>query len=130
MNYRVTFVPKFGCTVVFEQEFLTDIAAVAALDAVANYTLFLHEQGYMVDHSNAGFIDIKDSNGDWVEWSAEDRKATAKAADVVNCFPILRDCSAGVHPVQKESEYEVLDGPRTEQQLHDLLNNPRGKPNE
>lgn len=66
MDYKVVFVPKFGVHDSFEQEYKTKEEAKTALDAIANYTLMLHEWDYMPDWSNTGYILEKECD-EWVE---------------------------------------------------------------
>lgn len=67
-KYRAVFMPTFEmggecfCSAIFESEGY----ARAILDAIAEYTLFLHDNKIMPDHSNAGWIE-KFEDGEWVE---------------------------------------------------------------
>jgi len=66
MDFKIVFIPAVGNVVGFEKEYETLKDAVLALDAIANYTLFLHGKGVMYDFTNCGMIFKKDG-GDWVE---------------------------------------------------------------
>lgn len=64
--FRVVFFPSIEAgTEPFIQGFLTLDQAKSAFDAVANYTLHLHDTKLMPDHSNTGAIEQL-VNGDWV----------------------------------------------------------------
>jgi len=74
--FKVLFIPKFfGAMDQFEKEFETQAEAEAALIAIAEYTLMLHECSLMPDFSNTGMVLKKDNEGDWVEieaaWAAQ-----------------------------------------------------------
>lgn len=65
-SFRVIFFPSIEAGAEpFIQEVLTLDQAKAALNAVANYTLHLHDTKLMPDHSNTGAIEQL-VNGDWV----------------------------------------------------------------
>lgn len=67
MDYKCVFIPVIngtGCE--FEQEYHTSEEAETALNAIANYTLFLHETRLMPDYSNVGMVMRKDGD-DWIE---------------------------------------------------------------
>jgi len=51
----------------FEQEFDTYEEAKTALDIIANYTLHLHEESLMSDHSNYGSVYTMMTDGSWEE---------------------------------------------------------------
>ena len=70
MDYKAVFIPAVGQDGVFEQEFKTREEAEAAMMAIANYTLFLHEVSLMSDYSNCGMVLRKDGN-DWIELDGE-----------------------------------------------------------
>lgn len=65
-DFRVEFYPKVGALAVYESEHETMEEAVAVLDAIANYTLLLHECSLMPDYSNTGMLFKKKTSG-WVE---------------------------------------------------------------
>lgn len=67
MDYKVLFVPVLGDKAQFEKEYETHKEAETALEAIANYTLMLHECGFMQDHANLGMVLCRDEDGDWVE---------------------------------------------------------------
>lgn len=71
-EYRVVFDPAFMEKPLdeFSQEYATHAEAETALDAIANYTLFLHEVKLMTDHSNAGWVEEL-INGEWIEILAD-----------------------------------------------------------
>ena len=67
MDYKCVFMPEIkGIGAVFEQEYDTSQEAETALNAIANYTLFLHEVSLMPDYSNCGMVMRKDGN-EWIE---------------------------------------------------------------
>lgn len=66
MDYKAVFIPAVGQDAVFEQEFKTSEEAEAAIMAIANYTLFLHEVSLMPDYSNCGMV-MKRDGDDWIE---------------------------------------------------------------
>ncbi len=66
MNYKIVFIPILGDKAGFEQEFATQEEAETALEAISLYTLFLHERNIMEDHSNWGFVYMREGT-DWVE---------------------------------------------------------------
>lgn len=75
MNYKTVFNPGIETNAGnFEQEFATHAEAEAALDAVANYTLMLHEHGLMPDFSNYGMVMRKDDEGEWIEIDGDDEE--------------------------------------------------------
>ena len=64
--FRVVFFPSIEAgTEPFKQEFLTLTQAQAAFEAVANYTLHLHDTNLMLDHSNTGAVE-QYVDGVWV----------------------------------------------------------------
>lgn len=64
--FRVVFFPSIETGAdLFTQEFLTLDQAKSAFNAVANYTLHLHDTKLMPDHSNTGAIE-QSINGVWV----------------------------------------------------------------
>lgn len=68
MNYRVRFMPAGGLKGnSFTQEYETQMEAEAALEVIANYTLFLHTERLMNDHSNFGWIEARGGSGKWGE---------------------------------------------------------------
>ena len=69
MNYKVVFTPNISGPEAFEQEFETLAEANAALDAIANYTLMLHDLELMPDHSNMGMAMALDGDV-WYEVEA------------------------------------------------------------
>ena len=69
MNYKVVFTPNISGPEAFEQEFETLAEANAALDAIANYTLMLHDLELMPDHSNTGMVVWSDGDR-WYEVEA------------------------------------------------------------
>lgn len=67
MEYKCVFIPEIeGIGSVFEQEYDTSQEAETALNAIANYTLFLHEVRLMPDYSNRGMVMRKDGD-EWIE---------------------------------------------------------------
>ncbi|MCK5607384.1 hypothetical protein KAR91_36205 [Candidatus Pacearchaeota archaeon] len=70
MVYKAVFIPRVGQERAFEQEFVTLEEAEAAMTAIANYTLFLHEVFLMPDYSNCGMVLRKDGD-DWIEVDGE-----------------------------------------------------------
>lgn len=67
MDYKCVFIPAInGIEGVFEQEYDTSEEAETALNAIANYTLFLHETSLMPDYSNIGMVMRKDGD-EWIE---------------------------------------------------------------
>ena len=66
MDYRIVFVPEITESGRFEKKYETHAEAETALEAVADYTLFLHDRGLMGDHSNCGIVERKDGD-EWVE---------------------------------------------------------------
>ena len=66
MDYRIRFIPKILDPGVFEKEYDTLAEAETALEAVAQYTLALHELSLMPDYSNYGMVQRKDGD-EWVE---------------------------------------------------------------
>ena len=73
-NYKVVFNPKFesGSDGEFEKECHSIEVAKAVKDAIADYTLFLHEKYLMPNHSNYAFILAEDENGDWEEYEDDE----------------------------------------------------------
>ena len=69
MEYKMVFTPNIAGPTVFEQEFETLQEANAALDAIANYTLMLHDEDFMPDYSNYGTVMWLDG-GTWCEAEA------------------------------------------------------------
>ena len=67
MDYKVVFDPCFGRSALYESEHETQTEAEAVLNAIANYTLMLHEASLMSDHSNFGAVQKRDGNGYWFE---------------------------------------------------------------
>lgn len=70
---RATFDPQIGnWTATFYGEPVESIdQAKAQLEVIANYTLHLHENNLMEDHSNAGFIEQRVDGGPWEEIEQE-----------------------------------------------------------
>ena len=69
MNYKVEFNPALEMLrayIVFERGYPTHQEAEAALNAIADYTLLLHEQGLMPDYSNCGMV-MEKRGDDWIE---------------------------------------------------------------
>ena len=68
MNYQVVFTNLIGGGILksFRQEFSSPEEAEQALDLIANYTLFLHENALMPDYSNMGIV-LKREGDEWVE---------------------------------------------------------------
>ena len=67
MEYKVVFYTNLTLgSEPFEQDYETSEAAEIALDAIANYTLDLHEKSLMPDHSNTGLV-MKLEDGEWIE---------------------------------------------------------------
>lgn len=70
--FKVVFVPSLPTNqaFVYEQYFNRLEEAETALNAIANYTLFLHQHHLMPDDSNAGMV-YENINGEWVEIDEE-----------------------------------------------------------
>ena len=67
MDYKCVFIPAINANEgEFEQEYDTSQEAETALNAIANYTLFLHEVSLMPDYSNYGMVMRKDGD-EWIE---------------------------------------------------------------
>lgn len=69
-KFKVAFYPNIDyqghkC---FEKECSNLIEALAVKNALADYTLFLHEKYLMPDHSNYAYILVKDEDGEWLEY--------------------------------------------------------------
>ena len=74
MNYKVSFIPAaFESKAQYEQECETQEEAEVILNAIANYTLLLHEHNLMPDHSNCGMV-LKRDNDDWIEIDSDGYK--------------------------------------------------------
>ena len=72
MEYKVVFYTRLTLgSVPFEQSYETSAAAEIALDAIANYTLDLHEKNLMPDHSNTGLV-MKLVDGEWIEIDSDE----------------------------------------------------------
>lgn len=67
-EYKVVFYPAFVSSkdAVFEREFPSKVEACAALEAIAAYTLHLHDVSLMPDYSNFGEV-LELQDGEWVE---------------------------------------------------------------
>jgi len=66
-KYRAAFMPVFGRDNIFYSDEFEDInCARAAINAIAEYTLFLHESRLMKDYSNAGWVE-QFEDGEWIE---------------------------------------------------------------
>jgi len=66
-NFKIEFMPQVDTGLFsFESEYETIIQAVAVLNAIANYTLFLHECSLMPDYSNVGML-FKRDGSNWIE---------------------------------------------------------------
>ena len=66
-EYKIIFNPAVEQNMAdFEWEFTEFEYAKAALDIVANYTLFLHETSLMPDYSNFGLV-VQLVDGKWEE---------------------------------------------------------------
>ena len=66
MDYRIVFVPEIPGSGRFMKEYETQEEAETALEAVALYTLALHDLSLMPDYSNYGMVQRKDGD-EWVE---------------------------------------------------------------
>ncbi len=66
MKFKVIFHPDFEDESIFNETCATLTEAKAALNAIANYTLFLHDKKFMPDYSNCGWI-AELVNGEWQE---------------------------------------------------------------
>ena len=67
LNYRLNFVPAIEVSSdSIKVRSATLEGARQELDIIANYTLFLHDNGMMRDYSNVGWIE-KLVNGEWEE---------------------------------------------------------------
>ena len=74
MNFRACFIPDFDHDekfIFYGDECKTKEIAEHQLDAIANYTLILHELQLMKDHSNLGWIEEK-TDGEWEEIEDDD----------------------------------------------------------
>jgi hypothetical protein len=70
-NYQLRFTPALlSNDAEFVEEYDSLLEAVTALNAIANYTLLLHEASLMPDHSNTG--EIYKNSGDFWEQINED----------------------------------------------------------
>jgi hypothetical protein len=67
MDYKIIFIPKISDTFTFEREYETQEQAEAAMTAIADYTLMLHECSIMPDYSNCGMVYRKNGRSEWVE---------------------------------------------------------------
>lgn len=65
-EYKVKFLPAIPRETIFKREYETLEQAVTALNAIAEYTLLLHETNPMADYSDIGILFKKTSTG-WVE---------------------------------------------------------------
>lgn len=65
--YRVLFSPDISAYNDFSVECQTQQEAEKIEETIANYTLFLQDNGLMDDLSNYGLVQKKDDDGDWVE---------------------------------------------------------------
>ncbi len=66
-EYRVVFNPTMSANIsAFVEYFDAQYQAEAALQVIANYTLYLHEAQLMHDHSNFGLV-LKLVNNEWIE---------------------------------------------------------------
>ena len=74
IKYRMLFSPNvFGCGDPFVGEPVdSQELAEGQLNVIANYTLLLHEQDLMADHSNYGCVERMDDDGDWVDVDEDD----------------------------------------------------------
>lgn len=66
MKFRFCFAPWLGDGIFFGEPCETRKQAEEQLNAVANYTLFLHECSLIDDHTNVGWIEHEE-NGQWFE---------------------------------------------------------------
>jgi hypothetical protein len=66
MDYKILFIPAMGREEQFEKEYETHQQAEIALDAIANYTLLLHDHDLMADYSNCGMV-LERVGDDWIE---------------------------------------------------------------
>ena len=64
---RVVFIPKLGDEFVFKKVYHTKHDASKALDAIAQYTIMLHECSLMPDYSNVGFLEQQNDEGEWCD---------------------------------------------------------------
>jgi hypothetical protein len=65
-DFKVIFTPAISIDAEFVAEYDTLQEAVMVLNAIANYTLMLHECSMMPDYSNMGAI-YKNTTDEWVE---------------------------------------------------------------
>ena len=65
-DFKIIFMPAIVSTAEFVAEYDTLNDAVTALNAIADYTLFLHETSLMPDYSNFGLI-FKNTSDEWAE---------------------------------------------------------------
>jgi len=72
MKYKVVFYTRIALGwEPFEQSYKTSEEAETALDAIANYTLYLHDKNLMPDHSNTGLV-MKFEDSEWVEIDSDE----------------------------------------------------------
>ena len=72
LNYRLNFIPAIEVSsdsIKVRSAILE--SARQELDTIANYTLFLHDNGIMNDYSNVGWIE-KLVDGEWEEVDEEE----------------------------------------------------------
>ena len=81
MNYKTIFIPVVGNYSRFEKEYETAEQAEAVLNAIADYTLLLHECSFMEETSNIGMVCRKDCDGDWVEIDESEPEKRKEALD-------------------------------------------------
>ena len=66
-NFKVVFIPQAGGDFNgFKREYETMDKATAVLNAIADYTLLLHECSLMPDYSNIGMLYKRSADG-WIE---------------------------------------------------------------
>ena len=69
-DFKVCFMPHIGETFLFEKEYETRQEAEVVLNAIADYTLMLHDCSLMPDYSNIGSVLQRTSDG-WFDIDAD-----------------------------------------------------------
>jgi len=74
MNFRFTFLPIFpddGIKPYHSQTVKSYDLASDMLDEVAKYTLHLHKEDLMIDHSNIGYVEQR-VDGQWIAFEEDE----------------------------------------------------------
>ena len=69
-DFKVIFIPQIGEDVLFGKECETKEEAELVLNAIADYTLLLHDCSLMLDYSNMGMVLQRTLDG-WQEIDAD-----------------------------------------------------------